>query len=145
MIELDRLLDESLGELITTNVVTETFRLTDKLELTLKALDIKETLGAESYFEKNWAYAGDIIGRARKLSIVSAATIKINGVDVDRTTPEKDLESTIKIRERFSKMGGEIVDCIYEKYLGILEKRQNIFCDYGGALKNFLKPLPEKS
>ena len=74
--KLDTLLHSSFEELVKTNTITREVQLTDNLKVTLKGLNSKQSLSAESYFEKNWVYIGDIVGRARKLSIISAAVVK---------------------------------------------------------------------
>lgn len=143
--KLDTLLHSSFEELVKTNTITREVQLTDNLKVTLKGLNSKQSLSAESYFEKNWVYIGDIVGRARKLSIISAAVVKINEIEIDRSTDEKDMSATLKIRNKLLELGGEVIDCLYEEYIEILKQRQKMFKDFGGALKNFIAPPQEKS
>jgi hypothetical protein len=143
MPSLSEELEMAFGELLQTNEVSEKMFITEKTAITLKTLNIDQSLRAESFFDPRWAMMGDIITRGRKLSIIAAATDCVNDKKMKRDSQEEESLTNAAIREIYLKLGGEIIDCIYDKYLELVEKRQNLLKDLGGQIQNFLNPHQE--
>ena len=116
--------------LITQGTITGDVTLGENLNITLKVLDTGELLAAEAEATTNHPFMpNDIVTRGRIISILTAATVALNGIDIEQSKLTKE-ENNARRNMLFKKYMGlpvYLVDKAYDKYKELQEKQKEMF------------------
>lgn len=105
--------------IISKSELTDTFELIPGLNITLKTLNTGEILSAEAdAVTNNIKLPLDVMGRGRIISLLTAATQSINGVDIiqDNLSDADNYVRKISLHNKYLKLPPELVDIAYGKY-----------------------------
>lgn len=102
------------------------FQIADNLTLTLKVLNTGELLAAEAEATTNHPYFPmDIVNRGRIVSILTRATVAINGVDVTQTNLSKQENEARRntLYRKIMQLPPEIVEKAHKDYMELQSKQ----------------------
>lgn len=130
--------------IITQGVVTGEVTLGDNLNISLKVLDTGELLAAEAEATTNHPFMpDDIVSRGRIVSILTTATVSLNGIDIEQPNLSKE-DNRIRKQTVFKKymaLPVHLVDKAYAKYKELQEEQQKIYSkpveEFQEDIKNF--------
>ena len=130
--------------IITKGSITGEVTLGDNLNITLKVLDTGELLAAEAEATTNHPFMpDDIISRGRIVSILTAATVSLNGIEIEQAKLTKE-ENRARKQTLFKKYMGlpvHLVDKAYNKYKELQEKQREMYSkpvdELQEGIKNF--------
>ena len=116
--------------IITKGSITGEVTLGDNLNILLKVLDTGELLAAEAEATTNHPFMpDDIVSRGRIVSILTAATVSLNGIEIEQDNLTKE-ENRIRKQTLFKKymaLPVYLVDKAYAKYKELQEKQQKVY------------------
>lgn len=104
----------------------EDFKIADNLTLTLKVLNTGELLAAEAEATTNHPYFPmDIVNRGRIVSILTRATVAINGVDVTQNGLSKEENEARRnvLYRKIMQLPPEIVEKAHKDYINLQKKQ----------------------
>lgn len=116
--------------IITKGSITGEVTLGDNLNILLKVLDTGELLAAEAEATTNHPFMpDDIVSRGRIVSILTSATVSLNGIEIEQPNLTKE-ENRIRRQTLFKKymaLPTHLVDKAYTKYKELQEKQQKVY------------------
>ena len=116
--------------IITQGSVTGEVTLGENLNIMLKVLDTGELLAAEAEATTNHPFMpDDIVSRGRIVSILTAATVSLNGIDIEQKhlTKEDNRVRKHTLFKKYMALPVYLVDEAYAKYKELQEKQKNIY------------------
>lgn len=116
--------------IITKGSITGEVTLGDNLNILLKVLDTGELLAAEAEATTNHPFMpDDIVSRGRIVSILTSATVSLNGIEIEQSNLSKE-ENRIRRQTLFKKymaLPTHLVDKAYTKYKELQEEQQKVY------------------
>lgn len=116
--------------IITKGTITGEVNLGDNLNITLKVLDTGELLAAEAEATTNHPFMpDDIVSRGRIVSILTAATVSLNGIEIEQSSLSKE-DNRLRKRTLFKKymaLPVHLVDKAHNKYKELQAKQEKMF------------------
>lgn len=117
-------------DIITKGAITGDVTLGENLKITLKVLDMGELLAAEADATTNHPFfPGDIVSRGRIISILTAATVCLNGIDIEQSnlSKEENKERKNMLFKKYMALPVHLVDKAYDKYKELQDKQKEVF------------------
>lgn len=117
-------------EIITKGIITGDVVLGENLKITLKVLDMGELLAAEADATTNHPFfPGDIVSRGRIISILTSATVRLNGIEIEQSKLSKEENKARKniLFKKYMELPVHLVDKAYDKYKELQDKQKEMF------------------
>lgn len=131
-------------EIITKGVITGDVTLGENLNITLKVLDMGELLAAEAEATTNHPFMpDDIVSRGRIISILTAATVHLNGIEIQQSslTNEENRARRNTLFKKYMSLPVHLVDKAYDKYKELQQEQRDVYSkpieDFQEDIKNF--------
>lgn len=116
--------------IITKGAITGDVTLGENLNITLKVLDTGQLLAAEAEATTNHPFMPeDIVSRGRIVSILTAATVYLNGIEIEQSSLSKEENRARKntLFKKYMALPVYMIDKAYDKYKELQEEQKKIF------------------
>lgn len=116
--------------IITKGAITGDVTLGENLNITLKVLDTGQLLAAEAEATTNHPFMpDDIVSRGRIVSILTAATVHLNGIEIEQSSLSKEENRARKqtLFKKYMALPVYMIDKAYDKYKELQEEQKKIF------------------
>lgn len=117
-------------EIITKGTITGDVTLGDNLKITLKVLDTGELLAAEADATTNHPFfPADIVSRGRVVSILTSATVYLNGIEIEQPSLSKEENNARKkvLFKKYMALPVHQIDKAYDRYKELQEEQKKLF------------------